>query len=511
MRLAPLTLAALLALSACSASRETATPPGMLEAPAPVAALPEVPEVRGPLGVRLVYPTRFARKPSADSTFVFGNTGTGAASLTINGLPVQVANNGAFLAYVPVASRYRFEARVGGQTDVLDFRYSVPEPSAPAVESFAPRMAIVTGGLDTLATGSQIADGAPSPYADRRWFFPLGTRLLIDGKLARDDRYRVRLTPDTEAWIQGRFLAFDDAPLQGTVGPGRYLEGGRHTDVVLGAAFAPFYVDAQRETVTVTVYGSAVTPNTKNLPARFASVDAERMNDSTRVIIRLNDPLWGFKAFYSDHGDLTIRLRHPPAIDPAEPLRGVRVFVDPGHPPGGATGPTGLTEAEANLAIGLRLAEKLRARGAVVYMTRTGPGTMVPGAGTATELWARVDSAIAWNADLVVSVHNNAFGDGVNPFRRHGSEVYYFHAFTQPFAEALVAAIAPITGIPNLGAKQRSLALVRPSWMPAVLTESMFMMFPQQEAALRAPAFVDRLADAHLTGIEAFLRESARR
>jgi N-acetylmuramoyl-L-alanine amidase len=45
--------------------------------------------------------------------------------------------------------------------------------------------------------------------------------------------------------------------------------------------------------------------------------------------------------------------------------------------------------------------------------------------------------------------------------------------------------------------------------MPAVLTESLFMMFPEQENALRDPGFIDRLADAHVRGLEAFLRARA--
>jgi N-acetylmuramoyl-L-alanine amidase len=45
--------------------------------------------------------------------------------------------------------------------------------------------------------------------------------------------------------------------------------------------------------------------------------------------------------------------------------------------------------------------------------------------------------------------------------------------------------------------------------MPTALTESLFMPIPEQEAALRNPEFVERLADAHVRGIEAFLRERA--
>jgi N-acetylmuramoyl-L-alanine amidase len=46
--------------------------------------------------------------------------------------------------------------------------------------------------------------------------------------------------------------------------------------------------------------------------------------------------------------------------------------------------------------------------------------------------------------------------------------------------------------------------------MPAVLTETMFMMVPEQEAALGDPDVREQVARAHLRAIERFLRERAR-
>ena len=168
----------------------------------------------------------------------------------------------------------------------------------------------------------------------------------------------------------------------------------------------------------------------------------------------------------------------------------------------GATGPTGLTEAEANLGIGLRLAEQLRVRGAEVLLTRS---TQAP-----LGLAERVEMAADWGADLLVSVHNNALPEGVNPFRRSGTSTYYFHPFAEPLARTLNEAILGVTGIRDLGVLQGNLALVRPTWMPSVLTESLFMALPQQEAALRNPIFLERLAAAHVAGIESFLRDVGR-
>ncbi|MDQ3556894.1 MAG: N-acetylmuramoyl-L-alanine amidase, partial [Gemmatimonadota bacterium] len=229
--------------------------------------------------------------------------------------------------------------------------------------------------------------------------------------------------------------------------------------------------------------------------------------DSARLDLALARPLWGFKAFYEADGTLVLRVRRPPRVDAGRPLEGVRVLVDPGHPPLGAVGPTGLTEADANLAIGLRLAERLRERGAEVVMTRVDDTPLVSRTDVAAELAARTALAVRSDAHLLVSVHNNAFPEGINPFVSAGTETYYFYPFAAELAQALNREIVDATRIRNLGAKRRSLALARPTWMPSTLTESLFMMIPEQEAALRNPAFLDRLADAHLRGIEAFVRE----
>ncbi|HEX2094091.1 MAG TPA: N-acetylmuramoyl-L-alanine amidase, partial [Longimicrobiaceae bacterium] len=145
--------------------------------------------------------------------------------------------------------------------------------------------------------------------------------------------------------------------------------------------------------------------------------------------------------------------------------------------------------------------ELLRARGAEVHLTRT--------ADTPVELGARTALAVRVDAHLLVSVHNNAPGEGANPFRATGTSTYYFHPFSADLARHLNREIVAVTQIRDLGARQGNLALVRPTWMPSTLTESLFLLIPEQEAALRDPAFARRLAEAHLRGIEAFLRARA--
>jgi N-acetylmuramoyl-L-alanine amidase len=123
---------------------------------------------------------------------------------------------------------------------------------------------------------------------------------------------------------------------------------------------------------------------------------------------------------------------------------------------------------------------------------------------------ARTNMAIEANADLLISVHNNAFPDGVNPFVNNGTSVYYNHPQSLDLARSLLRSLLDELGLRDLGVGRGDLALVRPTWMPAVLTETMYMLVPQQEAALRDPSVQERIARAHRRGIEEFLRRYAR-
>jgi N-acetylmuramoyl-L-alanine amidase len=223
--------------------------------------------------------------------------------------------------------------------------------------------------------------------------------------------------------------------------------------------------------------------------------------------VLLSKPVWGYKAFYLTNGSLVVRMRRPPTIDANDPLRGIRIMIDPGHPPAGAIGPTGLTEAEANLGIALRLRDQLQARGAKVLLTHATTNGLVSNTNQVEELGARAILAVNENVDLMVSVHNNAFPDGVNPFNSFGTATYYYHPFSADLAGNLNREIWSTVAIRNNNANRKSLAICRPTWMPCALTESLFMMFPDQEQALRDTAFLDRLAAAHVRGIEAFLRQ----
>src|SRR5688500_13946124 len=108
-----LLLAALGACTAAPAPSSAPAPTGPTPAPAArrPGALPPVPARNGPLVIDVVYPTEGQTMAVRDSNFIFGNVGTGQARVTIDGAPVEVAPNGAFLAFLPVPADGRYDVQ----------------------------------------------------------------------------------------------------------------------------------------------------------------------------------------------------------------------------------------------------------------------------------------------------------------------------------------------------------------------------------------------------------------
>lgn len=188
----------------------------------------------------------------------------------------------------------------------------------------------------------------------------------------------------------------------------------------------------------------------------------------------------------------------PAAAAPA-PLIGRTVVLDPGH--GGAQAGAfyfGIREADINLAVGLKLRDKLAAAGATVVMTRAADQLAAPPRPSpAAELQVRVDIAKAADADIFVSLHANAHDKP----ETHGAITFYYPGRPTDLARAIQEALVLETGAVNKGVRPANFYVLRHSDIPAVLVEVGFMTNQAECARLADPVYQDEAASGIFKGI----------
>ena len=361
---------------------------------------------------------------------------------------------------------------------------------------------------DTAGQGStdSLTPGRAVPGGTYNWFFPTGTRAAVTGRV--NDDVRLRLSPISEAWAP----VSDALPLPpGTPEPSATVGSVTVTTADDRAVVripltqrVPFQVVESERTLALTLYNAAgdvdwMRYGTDPLVRQLTWLQPQR--GEVTLTIELSAPVWGYRARWS-RNDLILELRRPPRLSATNPLRGRTIAIDPGHPPFGSTGPTGLREAEANLAVALQLRTMLQNAGAKVLMTRVSD--------SAVDLWPRVASAEQSGSELFVSIHNNAVPDGVNPFTNNGTSVFYNQPRSVPLAAAVQESLVRQLKLPDLGIARGDLAVIRGTWMPSVLVEGMFIIMPEQEAALRTRSGTRRYARGVYEGITRFLQAQAK-
>ena len=596
-------------------------------------ARPTTAPARAPLQLSIVYPGPTDVVQAHDSCFLFGavRSGAGPVTLSVNGTPVRVFANGAWIAWLPLPDDtlavFRLVARADGDSALQDWtariapRFRPPAGRAAWIDttSFAPagtvalplgegiRLAVraapgatvwlrlpwgaaipflpdtlpgepawgvrafatvtaayrlppaadryvawlpaaalcpdgkaacatleVIAGRDTatarwplsvglvdltfpsvvvlnddtahVGTTDSLTPGKAVPWGTYNWFFPTGTTSVLSGRW--NDQVRLQLSQHAVAWVNASDvvpLPAGTPPAGGVVGSVRLEPGPAAVTLrVPLPGKLPFQVTEQERSLTLRVYGAGSDINwmqygrTDPLVTRMSY--AQPTADEVTITLDLARRVWGYRTRF-DGRDLLLEVRRPPQVDPERPLRGRTIVLDPGHPPLGAKGPTGLWEPVATLAVASKAKTLLEQAGATALLTRTDS--------TPLELFPRTHFAELHDADVLVSIHANALPDGVNPFVNNGTSVYYFHPRSVALARALDVALVAELGVRDLGMGRGDYALVRPTWMPAALTEGLFIMLPEQEALLLSDEGQARYARGVVRGIEAFLRERA--
>jgi N-acetylmuramoyl-L-alanine amidase len=362
---------------------------------------------------------------------------------------------------------------------------------------------------DTANTGktdSSLA-GRPAPDATYDWFFPNSTIVAVSGR--QNGQVRLQLSHATVAWVDGvdiQPLSPDVPPSSAIVNSPRLLPNEKSVILrVPVTAHVPFRVDETEHSLALRIYSAVADMDW----IRYTGTDpfvrlisfAQPAEDEVVLTVDLTQDVWGYRTRW-DGNNLLLEIRRPPAIDRDNPLKGRKIAIDAGHPPAGATGPSGVHEAQVVLAIARMAKGMLDQAGA--------QGILIRNSDAPLELVPRLRVVDSTNAEVLVSIHANALPDGVNPFVNSGTSVYYFHPRSAPLARALDRSLVHQFGFKDLGMGRGDLALARPTWMPSALTEGLFIMVPDQEYWLNNPEGQRRYARGLVDGIEAFLKERSR-
>ena len=180
------------------------------------------------------------------------------------------------------------------------------------------------------------------------------------------------------------------------------------------------------------------------------------------------------------------------------------VVIDAGHggKDPGALGKDGdtilLREKDVNLKIALKVYEKLKQENIDVYITRTTDKYL-----TLSQI---VEFANSKNADLFVSVHNNAAESssvsGTMVMYAYDEDKEGYNISGKEVAEIIQKHLVVATEGYDFGArKNSSLYVVKNTKMPAVITESLFVTNETDREKLMNDAVVERIADAIYKGI----------
>jgi N-acetylmuramoyl-L-alanine amidase len=345
-------------------------------------------------------------------------------------------------------------------------------------------------------------------------FFALGgTRFVVVGRKGND--VKLSLSNGQVGWIDGKTLEYLPPGAQppraetSTVGI-KSTEGSTSVRVGLGDR-VPFIIDESDDLSTLTVRFHYTYMHTNWIVYNSTDdfVDEIRLKQETADVVAMTvrlkpgHKLWGFWPTW-DGNALRVDLKKPPRMVKSNPLAGVRVFLDPGHMPSapGAVGPLGTKEMDVNLAIALEAAKLLLKEGAVPLLSRESPTDEV-------SLVDRPKLAVERRADLFVSVHNNFLGGETHPFKGgpRGYSIFYYHPHSLALARSVYDSYQKRVPLAGEDLRFGDLLVCRLSAMPAILTESAYLLYPDQEAQLLDPGFRLKVAQSIVDGLRAFLKK----
>jgi len=222
-------------------------------------------------------------------------------------------------------------------------------------------------------------------------------------------------------------------------------------------------------------------------------------DDIMKVELTLNQKAhWGY---YSQYEGTTYKLRIKQPLKQKENILADRtIVIDPGHnPEPGASGPYGTIERNINYTLSLILKDMLEKDGAKVFLTR-------PEISSKLDLTDRRNVSTSFNPDFIISMHNNAVPQNMDPTIYNGYSSYYYNPQAQKLAELINNNFSKNFTFRNHGLYCNNLFIPRITEAITVLVEPFFIIDPEQETFLNDKVYQTKVAESVYLGIKEFIK-----
>ncbi len=463
--------------------------------------------------LQIVYPKQPESKVTAESTFFIGNTKPNS-TLTINDKVVKVYENGSFVEVVKLndgENTIKIESKSETECDSVTYIIKkIPKSAAeipePETENFPP---------DEYIYALTVKDNAPlraqpDENAKRLTHLSKDTVLMLNGK--KGGYYRVSLTPTETAWIKAENVvnySTINGKMLASATSISVSEDKLYDYIKTSLSFqVPYKITETENGLNFEIYNikentdECKTFKTSNSIKALAMSTVAQDSVST-YFLELNNKLWGYDAFYEGN-NLVLKIRKAPQIDIKNPLKSITIAVDAGHggADAGAIGPTGVKEKEINLDVAQKLKKLLEDSGANVVMTRVDDSNV--------DLYERPKTAKKGDSLIMLSLHANALPDGADPYKKHGTAVFYYNAESAELAKTIRDKMVSDLGTKDDGVCRSSLVLTRPTMPLSVLIEIAYMIHPDEYTLLLDENFRQNSAKSIKNALEDYLLKSVK-
>lgn len=191
------------------------------------------------------------------------------------------------------------------------------------------------------------------------------------------------------------------------------------------------------------------------------------------------------------------------------PSVGYTIVIDPGHggiDPGSIGYKTKTRESDLNLKISLMLADKLRAVGVRVIMTRTDDNALAEGTGKEfkkKDMQLRKEMIDRIRPNMVISVHMNSYTNHI----LRGAKVFYDKTseISRKIAESIQSQFAQNLEASNNVASVGDYYMLKCTQSPSIIAECGFLSNARDEQLLLDSSYQEKIVNCIFVGVLNFL------